>query len=124
MLDKQTKRFLDILVRMCGDNGEYKILEINDLIDAFPKRNRVTCEFIRATAKFLADLEMIDVRHSDEAVLAVAILPKGRIYKEERALDKDTRKIKRGLLGLIIFGSFLAAFVASLLANVVVQLLI
>ncbi|MCL2587711.1 MAG: hypothetical protein FWE31_05800 [Firmicutes bacterium] len=121
MMDKQTRKLLDILAKNCGDNGEYKILEITEIIEAFPKKSRPTIGFISTTTKFLSDLEMIDIRHSDESHLAVSILPKGRIYKEERQLAADAKKWQKGLLGLIIFGSFLAAFVASLLAGVVVS---
>jgi len=121
MLDKQTKRLLGLLVKMCGDNGEYKILEIPELIDALPGKARITPEFIQTTSKFLADMELIDIRHSDENNLAVAVLPRGRIYKEDQKLAAQSKRYNRGLLGLIVFGSFLAAFIASLLANVIVN---
>ena len=120
-MDKQTQRLLDILVKACGDTGASKILEVADLIAAFPTKYRPTPECIQSTIKYLADLEMVDVRHSDDQHVAIAILPRGRIYKEERSLQKETKRIGNGILALIIFGSFLAAFAASLLANVVVN---
>jgi len=121
MIDRQTARLLDILVRTCGEGGEFKILEIADLVSAFPKKKPVTREFVTVTAKFLADMQMIDIRHSDEEHMAIAILPRGRIYKEERRLQTDAHKFNRGMLTLVVAGSFMAAFIASLLAGLVVH---
>ena len=103
-------------------DGEYKILEITEITAKFPKKSKVGVDFVHSTSKFLSDMEMIDVRHSDEDVVAVAILPRGRIYKEEQRLQRVApRKIGKGLIALIILGTLLTAVAGTVVAHLIIE---
>jgi len=122
MLDKRTTRLLNVILQICGEDGAYKIIEISDLGKAMLPRHNNDEEVIMQMVKFLAAADMIDVKYSDESVICIAILPKGRIYEEEHAKVVNHKSLTRGMAALIIFGSFLAAIIGAVVASVILSI--
>ena len=122
MLDKRTKRLLDALLQICGEDGTYKIVEIIDMLRVM-SRYKMDAEVLGQCLRFLADAEMIDIKHADDAVYAIAILPKGRVHEETEGRKRNNAVLGRGLVFLIVFGSFLAAIVGAVVGGVLVGLL-
>ena len=118
MLDKRTKKLLEVVLRISGDDGAYKIIEIHDLIKGLLPKYKMDNELIAQSIKFLVGMDMIDVKYSDETVYCIAILPKGRIYEEARIEKSKSRAIGKGMAMIIIFGSFVAAMAGAFLANI------
>jgi len=114
---------LDVLLRLCGEDGAYKILEIIDLREGMSPRFKVDDDNIRHILQFLSDAEMINIKHSDESDYCVAILPKGRIYEEAQASKSRDKSITKGVAALIILGSFVAAVVGAAVAGVILSVL-
>ena len=120
MLDKRTTHFLFIIAKIC-DDGSYKIIEKTEL----QKEMRVT-DFseLNQMVRYLQDNEMIDVKYSDELVICLTVLPKGRATVEgtrikARSLvkiDYKTLLIVAGVCFLAsLFGSMIGALLASLM---------
>ena len=118
MLDKRTRKLLDLILRVCGEDGSYKIIEIHDLIKGMLPKYKIDSEIFGQMMKFLVGMELIDIKYTDESVTCVAILPKGRIYEESKAEKRHNRAIGKGIAILIIVGSFLAAMAGAFLANI------
>jgi len=118
MLDKRTAKLLEVILKLCGDDGAYKIIEIHDLVKGMLPRFKLDAEMLDQMMKFLLGMEMIDKKYSDESVYCIAILPKGRIYEEAKAEKRSVRTMTKGLALMIIFGSFIAAMLGAFLANI------
>ena len=110
---------LEIILKICGEDGSYKIIEISDLQKGMLPKYRVDSELLAQMIKFLAAADLIDIKYSDENVYCIAILPKGRIYEEQNQEKKHNKVITRGMAFFIIFGSFLAAIIGAAVAGVV-----
>ena len=123
MLDKRTAKLLDVLLRICGEDGAYKIIEIADLQREVTRKFKLDHENIIHIIKFLSATEMIDIKYTDDKVVCVAILPKGRIYEEEQLSRRDNRAISKGLAFMIVMGSFFAAIVGAVVASVIMNFL-
>jgi len=122
-LDKRCKRLLDAVIRICGEDGAYKIIEKNDLRNEMLPRYKIDIEMLEQMIKFLVATDMIDIKHDDENVYCIAILPKGRVYEEQQQKTKENRVIGKGLAFFIIFGSFLASIVGAAVASVIIHFL-
>ena len=117
MLDKRSKKLLDVLLKKCGEDGAYKILEIEDIQRAV--RLKMDSEGLDHAMKFLAVQEMIDVKYNDEKVYCIAILPKGRLYEETRVNEKRGSKMSRLVVLVIVASAFVGAFLGTALANII-----
>jgi hypothetical protein len=118
MLDKRSIKFLNNILVICGD-GSYKIIETNDLIKGMLPRYKVDAEAISQITKFLVGNEMIDIKYNDENVYCMAVLPKARVYIESKSYQKKDTSTARLLIVAGMLGSFLAAFLGTLLANII-----
>ncbi|MCL2756224.1 MAG: hypothetical protein FWE45_04215 [Firmicutes bacterium] len=117
MLDKRSYKLLDSLLHICGEDGSYKIIEYADIARAVLPRYKIDNENILQIIKFLAAAELVDVKYTDESVVCVAILPKGRIYEEERMARNQNKVMGKGMAFLIIFGSFFAAIIGAIVGG-------
>jgi len=122
-LDKRSKRLLNEIVRICGEDGAYKIIEKADLKNAMQPKYKVDGEMLEQMIKFLLATDMIDIKHDDENVYCIAIMPKGRIYEEQEQKTRENKVIGKGLAFFIIFGSFLASIVGAVIASVILHFL-
>ena len=119
MLDKRSFKLLDVILKICGEDGSYKIIEFADISRAMLPRYKIDNENILQIIKFLAAAELIDIKYTDENVICVAILPKGRIYEEERSTQKQNKILGKGMVFFIIFGSFLAGILGAIIGGLI-----
>ena len=106
----------------CGEDGAYKIIENEDLRKGLAPRFKVDDEMVSQMVKFLAAGDLIDIKYSDDKVHCIAILPKGRIFEEEKARQIESRTLGKGIAFLIITGSFFAAIIGAVIGGVIVAL--
>lgn len=123
MLDKRSARLLDVILDLCGQDGAYKILEIPEMQNGMLPRFKIDIEVLSQILKFLAAADMIDIKYNDENVYCVAVLPKGRLFEEERQRARDNRVLGRGMAVIIIMGSFFAAIIGAVIGGVLVAYL-
>jgi len=119
MLDKQSVKLLVYLTHICED-GSFKIVETAEMTKAVSKK--ADLETIRPTLKFLQDNEMIDIKYSDESKYSLSVLPKGRVFAETQGSKKTDVTLSRRMVVIAIMGSFIAAFLGALLANIILKL--
>ena len=119
MLDKQSLKLLIYLAHICED-GSFKIVETAEMTKAVSKKAELAT--IKPTLKFLQDHEMIDVKYSDESKYSLSVLPKGRVYVETQGLKSVDVTLGRRMIIFAIAGSFIAAFLGALLANIIFKL--
>jgi len=122
LLDKRSYRLLESLIEICGEDESYKIIEFTELAKGMLPR-KMDNEGILQIVKFLAAADLIDIKYTDETVICISILPKGRLYEEERATRKQNKALGKGMAFLIIFGSFLAGIVGAIVGGILGSLL-
>ena len=113
MLDKRSTRLLDVLLTLVGGDGSYKVIEKTEIIAGMGTRWKIDAAGLDHMLIFLSTQEMIDVKHSDETDVAVAILPKGRVHEETAIVESAGRGISKKIAWLIILGTFVAATVGA-----------
>ncbi|PWM71806.1 MAG: hypothetical protein DBX59_07940 [Bacillota bacterium] len=118
MLDKRTGALLNALNALC-ENGAYKILSMEDILEKMPTNLYVAEEDVRNGLSALREREFIRVKYEDEREFCLCTLPKGRfIYEsknEEREEEEKTRRkcFIYGFFGALVGGLF-AALAAAL----------
>ena len=122
MLDRRSGRLLQTILNICGTDGSYKIIEIRDLVRGMLPKFKVDAGEVYQLVRFLAAGEMIDIKYSDESVHCICVLPKGRVWEESRDAAVTNRAIGKGLAVFIVFGSFVAAFIGSVIAGILLAL--
>lgn len=117
-MDLRTEKFFELINDLCKD-GNYKVLEIEEILSLLPKKYHFTYKDLQNMLKYLSEHDFIDVKFVDEKSLCVASLPKGRLHlenqlKEDRA---STTYKKLFIASMVVSGlmSFIGAFVATLL---------
>ena len=123
VLDKRTKKLLDVILRICGDDGAYKIIEIDEIVKGMSPRFKIESEGLAQIFKFMIAMELIDIKYNDENVYCLAVLPKARIYEEHKIEKKKEKAIGKTLVTVMIFGSFFAAMVGSMLAHILLTII-
>ncbi len=76
MIDIKTKLVLKILAKECND-GNYKVVEISDIILSLPKRYRMDSEAVKHILTHLERQDLISIKYDDEDVYCLAVLPYG-----------------------------------------------
>ena len=115
MLDKRSEALLQIINAECRE-GSYKVLEVDDLIRAMPKKFKIDSDGILQLIGYLKKGEYVSVKYTDSEVVCISPLPRGRrIFEveEENKTQKKRKKIKILFLIVLIvaraFGVVLAA---------------
>lgn len=117
-LDVRTEKFFELINELCKD-GNYKVLEVAEVLEMLPKKYNFTFEDIQNMLKYLSERDYVDVKFVDEKSLCVASLPKGRLHLENQLKENKTAYAFRRLFigSMIVSGlmAFLGAFVATLI---------
>jgi hypothetical protein len=120
MLDKTTAIVLNTINDQCKDNS-YIVLKNEDITPGIPRKKRLDDEGVKETIDYLAEREYIKLKYSDEATYCLTILPKGRLYNEDRKEQKfrlkQENKRNNGFLIKIAFISAVFAFLGAMFAN-------
>lgn len=90
MIDTKTKLVLKSLANQCRD-GNYKIVEISDIIMSLPKRFRVEPDAVKHILTYLERQDMISIKYDDDGVFCLAVLP----YGFEILEDEDSKMFKK-----------------------------
>lgn len=111
MIDIKSKLVLKILAKECN-NGNYKIIEIPDIIMALPRHFRMESEAIKHILTHLERQDMISIKYDDDDVFCLTVLPFGFETLENdkpKFLKKEKIKDKKLNVATIIL-SFASAF--------------
>ena len=118
MLDTKSMLVLKILASG-SSGGSYKIFESADIISALPKRFRTDCDGIKHILTHLEREDMISIKYDDDDTYCLAVLPYGvEILENERPKKKEKRN------ALLVFLSFLCAFLGGALGAILTYLII
>lgn len=122
MLDKRSKSALRYFVQECNVGG-YKILEVEDILAALPKKYNADEETLAQIVKYLENGEYISVKYADKNQYCLCPLPFGRQFIENiDQTEKNNKKIMLGAIknGIILFFcSLTGAFLGTLLFYVI-----
>ena len=94
MIDFKTKLVLKILAQECKD-GNYKIVELADIIMSIPKRYRMESEAVKHILTHLERQDMIAIKYDDDDVYCLSVLPYGFESLENEAPMSNTRNQSR-----------------------------
>lgn len=125
MIDTKTKLILNILAQECSD-GNYKIVEISDIIMALPKRYRMDSDAVRHILLHLERQDMISIKYDDEDVYCLAVMPFGfESLENEKPLPiKRASEKQKKLSTLTIVLSFLSALLGTTLGILICYLIL
>ena len=91
MLDKRSEYLLRLINESCKE-GSYQVLEVDDLVRDMPKKYKIDAEGILQIVGYLKNGEYVSVKYSDDHVICVCPLPRGRRIFE---VEQDEKKTKR-----------------------------
>lgn len=123
MLDKVTSNVLNAINENCKDNS-YVIIKSSDINMYLSQKKQLDNESIKETVDYLAEREYIKLKYSDEETYCLTMLPKGRLFSEDRKeqkrrLKKENKRNNIFLLKIsLVSGIF--AFLGALLANIII----
>ena len=122
MLDKQTSTLLANLNAICQD-GSYKVIEKNELINSVSKKNKIDEDALKAMIEHLQERNYLSIKYSDDKVYCLSVLPKGRLFEEKsKELANEKRKFNK-LVVITLSLSSVASFVGAFCAMIVFKLL-
>lgn len=113
MLDLKTKLVLKILSQECS-NGNYKIVEVSDIIMALPKRYRMDSDAIKHVLEYLERQDYISIKYDDEDKYCLAVLPYGFEILESPNEDFTKKRFRHKKLSL---ATFFMCFISALLGT-------
>lgn len=116
MLDKRSEALLQIINAECRE-GSYKVLEIDDLIRAMPKRFKIDIDGISQLIGYLKKGEYVSVKYADNEVVCISPLPRGRRIFEVEEDNKRHKKRKKIKILLLIFSILILSFGVVLAAS-------
>lgn len=121
LLDGRTAFLLQRINELCAD-GNYKVVEKEDLISAFPDSHMQGEEGLDGMLTYLQEHEYVDIKYADRerGVYCLYPLPPGRLYAEKiyekrREEGKNFKKVW--------LATFFGAFAGALLGTGMVALL-
>ena len=114
MLDKQNTKIINKLDKLC-EGGAYKVFDFSQL----SKETGTKIDTLKNDLQFLKENEYIDIKYSDESVVCLSVLSKGRQVKEQiKAPRYALSGIMKMMLMTGIFSgimAFIGAFIAVLI---------
>lgn len=114
MIDTKSKLILKILAQECG-NGNYKIVEIPDIIMALPKHYRLDSEAVRHVLTYLERQDLISIKYDDDDIFCLAVLPFGfETLENDKSYRRPTKKEKK-----FSFQNFLLCFLSALFGGLI-----
>lgn len=114
MIDIKTKLVLKILAQECG-NGNYKIVEISDIIMALPKRYRMDSDAVKHILEHLERQDYISIKYDDEDIYCLAVLPFGfETLESDSLMDFNRKKEKQKKFSVL---TFVLCFASALLGT-------
>ncbi|MBQ9081692.1 MAG: hypothetical protein IJY26_03555 [Clostridia bacterium] len=121
MLDKRTAFLLQKINVLCAD-GNYKILEKDELLSAFPDHLAQSEEGLDGMLAYLQEHEYVDIKYADKerGVYCLYPLPAGRLYHEKTS---ERRAEAVSSFKKFLFTAFFAAFLGAFFGAGIVAVL-
>lgn len=125
MIDTKSKLVLKILAKECG-NGNYKIVEIPDIIMSLPRHFRMDSEAVKHILTHLERQDIISIKYDDDDVYCLSVLPYGFeiLENEKPKLIKKEKTKERKLNIMTIFLSFISALIGTTLGIIICYFLL
>lgn len=125
MIDTKSKLVLSILAKECG-NGNYKIIEIPDIIMALPRHFRMDTEAVKHILTHLERQDIISIKYDDDGVYCMSVLPYGFeiLENEKPKLIKNDRNTNKKINILMVFLCFFASLIGTTVGIVVCYFLL
>lgn len=125
MIDLKSKLVLKILANECG-NGNYKIVEVSDIILALPRRYRMDSEAVKHILNYLERQDIISIKYDDDNVFCLAVLPYGfELLETEKPINLKAKPIKEKKWNFVmILSNFISALVGTVLGIVICYFLL
>lgn len=115
MLDKKTSATLKILNAIC-EEGTYKVIDYNSLIEKFPARYKTTKEALEQNLDYLKTGQYIDIKYAENDTYCLSVLPKGRMILEDNSREAKSILWANKILVLSMITSGIMAFLGAFLA--------
>lgn len=115
MLDKKTLATLKVLCNIC-ENGGYKVIEFNNLINKIPAKFKPTKEGLDQNLEYLKSGQYIDIKYAENDTYCLCVLPKSLAILEDKTLENKTISRANKMLILTMFTSGVMAFLGAFLA--------
>ncbi|MGN1201633.1 MAG: hypothetical protein ACI4R8_05225 [Candidatus Caccovivens sp.] len=124
MIDTKSKLVLSILGKECK-NGNYKIIEVSDIIMQLPRHFRMDSEAVKHILLHLERIDAISIKYDDDGVFCLAVLPYGFeiLENDKPRLLKNTQNQKR-INWLLVGLCFVCSLVGTILGIVVCYFLL
>lgn len=117
MIDFKSKLVLKILAQQ-GSDGNYRIVEIPDVITALPKHYRMDSDAVKHIFTYLERQDLISIKYDDDDKYCLAVLPYGfEVLEKEHKISKIIRKDKQKNLN--IMWCFLSSLFGTILGIVI-----
>ncbi|MBE7076125.1 MAG: hypothetical protein E7375_03585 [Clostridiales bacterium] len=113
MIDLKSKLILKILAKEC-ENGNYKIIEISDIILSLPRHYRMDSEAVKHILTHLERQDIISIKYDDDNLFCLAVLPYGYQILEDEKYSKKNKNKKLAWANIII--SFFSALLGTTFA--------
>ena len=120
MLDKKSDAVLQLLTEKAGNT--YKVLDKSQLVAELPSKLNIDVPSLLNIITFLKENEYVDVKYQDRDEICLSATVKAESYVEgEKVTEKAT--ITNGQISVLMLAMFVAAFIGTLVANIVGKLL-
>ena len=115
MIDSRASEILNYINQVCQD-GTYKIVSLNELIDAVSSVYNIDGDGVRHSLTYLAEREYISIKYEDEVEFCLCPLPKGRLHFETQieSIAENKQEHKS-----IVIASFLGGLIGSTVASII-----
>lgn len=124
MLDKKTAVVLAYLNGECN-GGAYKVIEKEDILSSLPKKYAFDEEMLVETLDYLCERSYISIKHKDENMICVGVLPKGRLFAEEKAKEiKERKEDSKKFLTTTFFGSLIGGLLGGILGAILIAFIV
>lgn len=125
MIDLKSKLVLKILANECG-NGNYKIVEVSDIILALPRRYRMDSEAVKHILNYLERQDIISIKYDDDNVFCLAVMPYGfELLETEKPISYKPKANKDRKLNVwLVISNFISALVGTILGIVICYFLL
>lgn len=125
MIDLKSKLVLKILANECG-NGNYKIVELSDVILALPRRYRMDSEAVKHILNYLERQDIISIKYDDDNVFCLAVLPYGfELLETEKPINYKTKPAREKKWNFwMVASNFVSALVGTILGIVICYFLL
>lgn len=120
MLDKKSDAVLELLTTKAGNT--YKVLNKSQLVAELPRKLDIDDQSLLNIITFLKENEYVDVKYQDKDEICLSATVKAESYVEGEKNITQKATITSGQVTVLLIGMFLAAFVGTLVANIVGKL--